>query len=590
MKSKLDKEWLISMKQYLTYIKKVWYYFIFGPLFMILEACGEFILPYLSANIINIGAAGRDIPYIIQNGLMMAAISLCMMILGVLGVNFGIRGASQLAADIRLATFKKIQTFSISNIDEFSTGSLITRMTNDISQIQNFTQMFLRGLFRCPVMIIGAIAMSFVLKPEIGWIIFAILPILAVVIVVIMTVSAPRYTRMQQQIDQLNTKVKETVTNQKVIKSFVRETDEIRHFEKVNGLLFEKSIRALKIMLLMQPLSAVIVNGATLAVVWMAGGQIMVGKMEIGNLTALITYLTQVLTALNFLANIILLGTRAAASNKRIIEVLEAPVLLNDDKAGGKNRTITEGNIHFEKVSFRYCSQRKEKVLENITLEIGAGELVGIIGSSGCGKSTLVSLIPRLYDVAEGAVYVDHINVKELSLAHLREAVAMVLQKNTLFCGTIAENLRWGREDATLEELHEVCKIAQADGFISSFPQGYETRLEQGGVNLSGGQRQRLCIARALLKTPKILILDDSTSAVDTATDAAIRKALKDRLPGVTRLIIAQRIDSVIDADKIVVMDSGRIVGLGRHRELMDSCKEYREIYFSQKEEKDTGA
>lgn len=590
MKNKLDKEWLISMKQYLTYIKKVWYYFIFGPLFMILEACGEFILPYLSANIIIIGAAGRDIPYIIQNGLMMAAISLCMMILGVLGVNFGIRGASQLAADIRLATFKKIQTFSFSNIDEFSTGSLITRMTNDISQIQNFTQMFLRGLFRCPVMIIGAIAMSFVLKPEIGWIIFAILPILAVVIVVIMTVSAPRYTRMQQQIDQLNTKVKETVTNQKVIKSFVRETDEIRHFEKVNGLLFEKSIRALKIMLLMQPLSAVIVNGATLAVVWMAGGQIMVGKMEIGNLTALITYLTQVLTALNFLANIILLGTRAAASNKRIIEVLEAPVLLNDDKAGEKNRTITEGNIHFEKVSFRYYSQRKEKVLENITLEIGAGELVGIIGSSGCGKSTLVSLIPRLYDVTEGAVYVDHINVKELSLAHLREAVAMVLQKNTLFCGTIAENLRWGREDATLEELHEVCKIAQADGFISSFPQGYETRLEQGGANLSGGQRQRLCIARALLKTPKILILDDSTSAVDTATDAAIRKALKDRLPGVTRLIIAQRIDSVIDADKIIVMDSGRIVGLGRHRELMDSCKEYREIYFSQKEEKDTGA
>ncbi|MGN1332626.1 MAG: ABC transporter ATP-binding protein [Lachnospiraceae bacterium] len=590
MKNKLDKKWRISVKQYLTYIKKVWYYFIFGPLFMILEACGEFILPYLSANIINIGAAGRDIPYIIQNGFMMAAISLCMMILGVLGVNFGIRGASQLAADIRLATFKKIQTFSFSNIDEFSTGSLITRMTNDISQIQNFTQMFLRGLFRCPVMIIGAIAMSFVLKPEIGWIIFAILPILAVVIVVIMTVSAPRYTRMQQQIDQLNTKVKETVTNQKVIKSFVRETDEIRHFEKVNGLLFEKSIRALKIMLLMQPLSAVIVNGATLAVVWMAGGQIMVGKMEIGNLTALITYLTQVLTALNFLANIILLGTRAAASNKRIIEVLEAPVLLNDDKAGEKNRTITEGNIHFEKVSFRYYSQRKEKVLENITLEIGAGELVGIIGSSGCGKSTLVSLIPRLYDVAEGAVYVDHINVKELSLAHLREAVAMVLQKNTLFCGTIAENLRWGREDATLEELHEVCKIAQADGFISSFPQGYETRLEQGGANLSGGQRQRLCIARTLLKTPKILILDDSTSAVDTATDAAIRKALKDRLPGVTRLIIAQRIDSVIDADKIVVMDSGRIVGLGRHRELMDSCKEYREIYFSQKEEKYTGA
>ena len=306
------------MKRYLTYIKGVWYYFIFGPFFMILEACGEFILPYLSANIINVGAAKGDIPYIIRNGLMMALISLCMMILGVLGVNFGIRGASQLAADIRLAAFKKIQTFSFSNIDEFSTGSLITRMTNDISQVQNFTQMLLRGLFRCPVMIVGAIAMSFALEPEIGWIILAILPVLAVVIVAIVTISTPRYTRMQQQIDRLNTKVKETVTNQKVIKSFVREEDEIRHFGEVNTLLFEKSTKALKTMLLMQPLSALIVNGATLAVVWMAGGQIMVGKME--------------------------------------------------------------------------------------------------IGSSGCGKSTLVSLIPRLYDVTEGAVYVDQINVKDLFL------------------------------------------------------------------------------------------------------------------------------------------------------------------------------
>ena len=547
------------MKRYFKYIKQYWYCFVLGPICMVLESCGEFILPYISANIINIGAANKDIPYIIENGLHMAIISIFMLVFGVLGANFGIRGASRLAADIRLVTFKKIQKFSFANVDDFSTGSLITRITNDVSQVQNFTQTLLRGLFRSPVMIIA----------------------------VIMVVSAPRYTKMQQQIDLLNTNVNETVTNQKVIKSFAREEYEINKFQKVNENLVTKSTQALKTMLLMQPLSTLIINVATIVVVWFAGNRIIVGGMEIGTLTALVTYLTQILTALNFLANIILQGTRAAASNKRIVEVLDAKIDLSDDEAACKEKVITKGSIRFENVSFKYYKKNKENVLSNINLDIKSGELVGIIGSSGSGKTTLVSLIPRLYDADEGNIYVDDVNVKDLSLFHLRESVAMVLQKNTLFSGTIAENLMWGNENATEEELIEACKIAQAHGFVSSFKEGYETELEQGGANLSGGQRQRLCIARALLKKPQIIILDDSTSAVDTATDASIRHAFREKLPGVTKLIIAQRINSVIDADKIVVIDNGKIVSVGKHADLIDSCKEYQEIYYSQKDSKE---
>lgn len=575
------------MKRYFKYIKQYWYYFVFGPLCMVLEACGEFILPYISANIINIGAANKDIPYIIENGLYMALISIFMLIFGVLGANFGIRGASKLAADIRLTTFKKIQKFSFANVDDFSTGSLITRITNDVSQVQNFIQTLLRGLFRSPVMIVGAIIMSFALEPKIAWIIFTILPVLAMVIAVIMVVSAPRYTKMQEQIDLLNTSVNETVTNQKVIKSFAREEYEINKFQQVNENLVTKSTDALKMMLLMQPLSTLIINVATIIVVWFAGNRIIVGGMEIGTLTALVTYLTQILTALNFMANIILQGTRAAASNKRIVEVLDAKIDLSDDEAVCKDKVITKGSIRFENVSFKYYKKNKENVLSNINLDIKSGELVGIIGSSGSGKTTLVSLIPRLYDADEGNIYVDGVNVKDLSLFHLRESVAMVLQKNTLFSGTIAENLMWGNENATEEELVEACKVAQAHGFVSSFKEGYETELEQGGANLSGGQRQRLCIARALLKKPQIIILDDSTSAVDTATDASIRRAFREKLPGVTKLIIAQRINSVIDADKIVVIDNGKIVSVGKHADLIDSCKEYQEIYYSQKDSKE---
>ena len=574
-----------KMKKYVGYVKKYWYSFLLGPFFMVLEACGEFILPYINANIIDKGAAEKNVPYILENGLYMVLLAAFMMLTGILGANFAIRGSTRLAAGVRRDVFEKIQTYSFSNIDDFTTGSLITRITNDVTQIQNFTGTLLRGMFRSPIMLIGALVMSFTLKRELAWVIFAIIPFMALGIFLIIKTASPRYTKMQTALDGLNNNIGETVTNQRVIKSFVREEYEIDRFEVKNSDLVEKSTSALKVMLFMMPVSAIAINVTTLLVVWISGRQIMVGDMTIGTLTAFITYLTQILTALNFLANIILQGTRAAASDRRISEVMNATVDINDDGAKEKERRVTKGDIEFKNVSFRYFKNNTERVLDNINLKIEGGELVGIIGSTGSGKTTLVSMIPRLYDVDEGEVLIDGVPVKDYSLFNLREGIACVLQKNTLFAGTVAENLRWGNESATDEELERVCKIAQAHSFVSSFEDGYNTEIGREGSRLSGGQKQRLCIARALLKSPAIIILDDSTSAVDTATDASIRHAFREELGGVTKLIIAQRIQSVMDADKIVVLDEGRVVGIGTHKELMKSCLEYREIYLSQKDE-----
>ena len=573
------------MKKYLPYVKKYWYSFLLGPFFMVLEACGEFILPYINANIIDKGAAEKNVPYILENGLYMVLLAAFMMLTGILGANFAIRGSVRLAAGVRRDVFTKIQTYSFSNIDDFTTGSLITRITNDITQVQNFTGTLLRGMFRSPIMLVGALIMSFTLKKELAWVIFAIVPFMALGIFIIIKTASPRYTKMQSALDGLNNNIGETVTNQRVIKSFVREEYEIERFEARNAELVAKSTSALKVMLFMMPVSAVAINVATLLVVLIAGKQIMVGDMTIGTLTAFITYLTQILTALNFLANIILQGTRAAASDRRIAEVMNARIDLNDDEAGEKERVVSSGEIEFKNVSFKYFKNNTEKVLDNINVKIKGGELVGIIGSTGSGKTTLVSMIPRLYDVDEGDVLIDGVSVKDYSLFNLREGIACVLQKNTLFAGTVAENLRWGNENASDEELVRVCKIAQAHSFIESFEDGYNTEIGREGSRLSGGQKQRLCIARALLKSPAIIILDDSTSAVDTATDASIRRAFREELGGVTKLIIAQRIQSVMDADKIIVLDEGKVVGIGTHNELMKSCEEYREIYLSQKDE-----
>ncbi|MBQ7973246.1 MAG: ABC transporter ATP-binding protein [Lachnospiraceae bacterium] len=575
------------MKRYIKYAKKYWYHFLLGPLFMMLEACGEFILPYINKNIIDIGAANGDVPYIFQNGIYMGLLAFFMLATGVLGANFSIRGATRLAAGVRDEVFVKIQEFSFSDIDDFTTGSLITRITNDVTQIQNFAQTALRGMFRSPIMLIGALIMSFHLNSNLAWAILIIVPILGISIAAIILVASPRYTKMQQALDTVNNGINESITNIRVIKSFVREDYEIGKFGKINQILVDKSTSALKVMLLMQPVSALAVNVSTLAVVWISGRQIMVGDMELGTLTAFITYLSQILTALTFVANIVLQGTRAAASHKRISQVLDTKVKLTDSDAAYPDKKVENGSIEFKNVSFKYFKNNKDYILENIDFKINAGELIGIIGSTGSGKSTLVSLIPRLYDPDEGEIYIDGTNIKDLSFENLRDSISYVLQKNTLFSGTIAENLRWGNEFATMEEIRHAATVSQADGFVMSFPEGYETDLSQGGLNLSGGQKQRLCIARALLKKPQILILDDSTSAVDTATDASIRKAFREELPGITKLIIAQRISSVEDADRIMVLDEGKIVGFDSHSVLLKTCTAYQEIYYSQKDKEE---
>lgn len=572
------------MNKYRKHIKKNWYCFLLGPFFMTLEAAGEFILPFINANIINNGAANGDIPYILKNGCYMMVLAALMLITGVLGAFFAIRGASRMAAGIRQDLFDQIQTFSFRDIDRFSTGSLITRVTNDITQIQTFTQSLLRGCFRSPIMLVGALVMSFMLNPDVAWIILVVVPVLALVIYLIIKTASPRYTVMQKQLDTLNTGIGEAITNEKVIKSFVREEHEKEKFSIINHALMEKSIAALKMMILMQPVSALAVNVTTLVVVWIAGRKVMIGGMEVGTLTAFITYLSQILTALNFLAHIFLQGTRAAASHHRILEVINTVTEISDEHAAEKKHKICSGDIEFKNVTFRYFKENKIPVLDSIHIKINSGEFVGIIGSTGSGKSTLISMIPRLYDTDEGEVLVDGVNVRDLSLYELRENVSVVLQKNTLFSGTVAENLRWGNEHATSDEMIAACKIAQADRFISAFPNGYETEIGQGGGNLSGGQKQRLCIARALLKKPKIMILDDSTSAVDMTTDAGIRRALREQLPDITKIIITQRVSSIMDADKIIVMEKGSIAGCGTHEELLRNCTTYQEIYYSQKD------
>ncbi|MBE6543318.1 MAG: ABC transporter ATP-binding protein [Ruminococcaceae bacterium] len=572
------------MKKYKPYVKKYLPFFIFGPFFMVIEACGEFILPFLNKDIIDNGAAKGDVDYILSRGILMAVIAVIMLITGILGAYFTVRASSNLAKEIRRDTFYKIQTFSFSDIDRFSTGSLITRITNDITQVQTFTQSLLRGCFRSPIMIVGALIMSFALSPSLAVVILAIVPILAITTYLIIKKASPAYTEMQESLDGVNTGIKEAITNEKVIKSFVREDHEKSKFSVLNEKLRKKSINALKMMVLLQPISALSVNIATLAVVWLAGEQIMVGDMEVGTLTAFITYLSQVLTSLNFMSNIFLQGTRAAASDKRISEVLDTEP---DIKNAHELKLISdEGEeiIRFSDVCFKYFKNNRKYTLENISFSVNKGELVGIIGSTGSGKTTLVSMIPRLYDVDEGRVLYRGVDVRDMDVDELRKRISLVLQKNTLFLGSVEENLRWGKENASMDELIFASTIADAHGFVSAMPKGYSSEVEQGGANLSGGQRQRLCIARGILKNPEVLILDDSTSAVDTATDARIRKAFREKLPEMTKIIIAQRISSVIDADKIIVLDSGRLVGVGTHKELMRSCEEYREIYYSQKE------
>ncbi len=588
------------MKRYRCYIKPYWKSFVFGPILMVTEVVGEVLLPAFMANIINIGAVRHDVPYIIGMGMVMLLTALVMMAGGIGGAYFSARAAISFAADLRRDVFRKVQDFSFRNIDAFSTGSLITRLTNDITQVQNVIMMGLRLLLRAPGMLIGAVIMAFVMNPELALILLVVIPLLAAAIGCVIRIAFPRFEQMQKKIDALNSRIQEAMVGVRIIKSFVRGSFEEEKFARSNGELKEAGLAAFKVVILNMPIMMLAMNVTTLAVVWFGGRQVLAGTMPVGDLTAFTTYIVQVLMSLMMLAMVLLQSSRAVAGLKRITEVLDTEIDLSDENAASKDAVVTQGRIEFQNVSFSYYNDSRKtetgteteaetkkevsarKVLSDITFTIEAGETVGIIGATGCGKTSLVQLIPRLYDVDEGSVCVDGVDVRDYSLRHLRDGVGMVLQKNVLFSGTIAENLRWGDENADMDTIRAAAASAQAANFVSSFPEGYETNLSQGGVNVSGGQKQRLCIARALIKKPKILILDDSTSAVDTATEANIRKCFSQELKDTTKIIIAQRISSVMDADQIIVMEDGRIADMGNHAELLERCSAYREIHESQ--------
>jgi ATP-binding cassette subfamily B multidrug efflux pump len=577
------------MKRYWKYVKPYLSAFIIGPILMIVEVIGEVVMPLLLSKIIDDGInGGRGTSYIIVMGITMVVTALVMMAGGVGGAWFAIKASSGFANDLRKDLFGRIQKFSFNNIDQYSTGSLVTRLTNDITQVQNILQMMLRMALRAPGMLIGALIMAFALNPRLALVILCVLPLLATAIYFIIKIAFPRFKNMQKKLDALNSVTQENLTNIRVVKSFVRESFEQDKFAKANIDLKDSTLSAVKVVIVAMPIMMLAMNITTLAVVWFGGQQIIVDTMTTGVLTAFVNYVVQILISLMMVSMIILNSSRALASAKRINEVLCTEIDLTDDTALNKDMTVQRGKIEFRDVCFKYYKNNEKWVLEDINLVIDPGETVGIIGSTGSGKSSLVHLIPRLYDADRGEVLVDDVNVKDYSLENLRDGVGIVLQKNVLFSGSIMENLKWGDENADEETVHQAARNAQAHGFITSFKDGYDTELGQGGVNVSGGQKQRLCIARALLKKPKILILDDSTSAVDTATEARIRESFRNDLAGTTKIIIAQRISSVIDADKIVVIDDGKIVGMGTHTELLQSCEAYAEIYYSQMDKKVT--
>lgn len=581
------------MKRYKKYVIPYMSAFILGPIFMIVEVIGEVVLPKLMSMIINYGCgqadnvAAKGTAYIIGIGAVMIIMALLMMLGGVLGAYFAVKASVNFSSDLRRDVFEKVQRFSFANIEKFSTGSLVTRLTNDITNLQNVVEMSLRMMLRAPGMLIGGLIMAFVMNWQLALVFCVVIPVLVISLGLVMRVAFPRFDVMQTKIDSLNSRIQENITNQRVVKSFVRDDFERETFERANEDLKDKTLRAMKVVILTMPIMTLAMNITVMAVVWFGGQQILVGDMPVGDLTAFTTYVTQILMSLMMMSMIMIQGSRALASSKRILDVLETKVDLNDNEARQKQLEVQRGKIEFRNVGFRYYKKHKKNVLQNISFTANPGEIIGIIGSTGSGKSSLVQLIPRLYDCDEGEVLVDGVNVKDYSLKHLRDGVAMVLQKNTLFSGSIIENLRWGDENATEEEIREVAKAARADGFIQDFEDGYDRELGQGGVNVSGGQKQRLCIARALLKKPKILILDDSTSAVDTATEAEIRKSFSTSLKDTTKLIIAQRISSVEGADRILVMEEGCIVGQGTHEELLKENETYQEIYYSQKDKEE---
>lgn len=576
------------MKRWFKYIKPYWVYFVLGPLCMIVEVIGEVFIPKLYSQIINNGVNNQNVGYIVGMAALMVGVSVLMLLGGVGGAYFGAKASVNFGADLRQDLYNKVHKYSFANIDKFQTGSLVTRLTNDVTQMQNMVNMLLRMCLRAPGMMIGAIIMAVIMNARLALILAVIMPFMIIVLFFLIKYAFPKFGIMQTKLDALNTNVQESITNIRVVKSFVREDHQRKTFAKANKDLKDTGISAMNVMIIMMPLMMLFMNLASLAVVWFGGQEVMdtvinaTGGMDVGDLSAFLTYITQILSSLMMLSMLFVFSSRALASSKRVREVLDEVPDIDDANAADADRKVTNGDIEFRNVVFRYYKTSEDPVLDHINFKVRGGQTVGIIGSTGCGKTTLVSMIPRLYDADEGEIIVDGVNVRDYSLKNLRDGVGMVLQKNVLFSGTIAQNLEWGDENATHDEIVSAAEKAQANGFVSAMKDGYDTVLDQGGTNVSGGQKQRLCIARALLKKPKILILDDSTSAVDTATESRIRTALKTDLAGTTKIIIAQRISSVMDADEIIVMSDGRITGIGKHDELIRSNEEYREIYISQ--------
>ncbi len=589
--------------RWFKYVKPYLPWFIIGPLCMIVEVIGEMLMPKLLAYIIDFGVKhetanmpgwleglynllGTDSALVVALAVGMVLTALLMMIGGVGGAYFGAKASVNFAADLRADIYRKVQTYSFSNIDKYNTGSLVTRLTNDVTQMQNFVNTLLRMALRSPGMLIGALIMAVTLNPKLALVLAVIMPIMLVVIFFFIRFGFPRFAAMQKKVDGLNANVQENITNARVVKSFVREEHENTRFAKTNADLKQAGRNAMMVMLFLSPIMTFFMNAATLAVLWFGGNMVLATNagMTVGELTSFITYITQILSSLMMVTMLFMMASRAMASAGRIKEVMNEEIDISDETAAHPDARVERGEVEFRDVTFRYYKHSEGKVLDRVNIHIDAGSTVGIIGSTGSGKTTLVSMIPRLYDTDEGEVLVDGINVRDYSLYHLREGVGMVLQKNVLFSGTIEDNLRWGDAVADMETIRAAADSAQADSFVMSFKNGYASDLGQGGTNVSGGQKQRLCIARALLKRPKILILDDSTSAVDTATEARIRETFRGELRDTTKIIIAQRISSVKDADRIIVMSDGAVTGMGTHDELLASNVEYREIYDSQME------
>ena len=553
---------------------------ILSPLYVLMEALLDVAIPFVMADLIDKGIEAGSMNMILRYGAILVGFALVALAFGVLSGRSCARATAGFARNLRHDMFHHLQVYSFSNIDKFSSAGLVTRLTTDVSNVQNAFMMIIRTLIRCPAMLIFAMVMSFRINHDISLIFLAVIPILGIGLYLIISRVHPVFERVFKTYDRLNGVVQENLSGIRVVKNFVREDHEIQKFDAISGTIYKDFSLAERILALNSPLMQGCVYTCMILVSWLGAKQIVIGTMSTGNLMSFFTYIMQILSSLMMLSMVFVMITMSRASAERIVEVLDeqSDITNCDDPV----YEVKDGSIQFTDVCFSYAKRPDKTVLDDIDLVIPSGQTVGIIGGTGSSKSSLVQLIPRLYDATGGSVKVGGLDVRRYDLQTLRHNVAMVLQKNTLFSGTIKDNLRWGNPDATDEELVHACKLAQADDFIRAFPDGYETHIEQGGTNVSGGQKQRLCIARAILRKPKILILDDSTSAVDTKTDALIRKAFREEIPDTTKIIIAQRISSVMDADQIIVMDNGRINACGTHEELMATNEIYREVYESQ--------